>query len=201
MDSHPNFHPNSPLSRSNSAVHVAISTWPKRNRALAVQPEVEEARLVPPSITKIREIRGASNTLSFLPLSIVKLAGTGGRKAFAPWKWNAAEIADVFSVRRVARPEVGPAGQKSWSSRIRDEEFFRRSACSTRASRKLKFLFRLQIFVVSVSISIEGIDDGGGFEFRGKISDLFYGWTFWNFCYSSCKTRLRFRIIDNWDRS
>lgn len=66
----PNFHPNSPLSRSNSRF--------RRDQSVG-RPEVEEARLeASPSITKIREIRRASNTLSFLP-SIMKLEGTGGR--------------------------------------------------------------------------------------------------------------------------
>lgn len=168
----PNFHPNSPLSRSNSAVHVAISTWPKSNRALAGRAtgsggSATRAPSLPPSRKFVKFVEQA--TLSPPPPSITKLAGTGGRKAFTPWKWNAAEIADVFSVRRVAKPEVGPAGQKSWFTRMRNFSDYRHARHAYHANWNSCFAYRYLSYPSVLSESIERIDDGGWFEFRGRI--------------------------------
>lgn len=80
---HPDFHPVSPLSRSNLA--VAISTWPKR------KPEVEEAR---PARHEFVKFRRASNTL-WPPLDRMKLAGTGGREGVHTVETECDGIADV----------------------------------------------------------------------------------------------------------
>lgn len=198
----PNFHPNSPLSRSNSAVHVAISTWPKSNRALAGRATGSggsATRAPPPSITKIREIRRASNTLSSPSLD----HETRGNR----WTEgvHTVKMECGGNCRRVLGKTRGQTGSRTCRSEILihpDEEFFRLSACSTRVSRKLKFLFRLQIFVVSVGSEWVDREDRWWRMIRVSRQDILRV-DFLEFLleFFAESTRFRFRIIDNWDWS
>lgn len=76
-----------------------------------------------------------------------------------------------------------PVRNSDPADQMRDEEFFLRSACSTRASRKLKFLFRLQIFVVSPRFTYPYIDrererEDRWLEFRIRVSRRDIGFIF-----------------------
>lgn len=76
-----------------------------------------------------------------------------------------------------------PVRNSDSADQMRDEEFFLRSACSTRASRKLKFLFRLQIFVVSPRFTYPYIDrererEDRWLEFRIRVSRRDIGFIF-----------------------
>lgn len=96
------------------------------------------------------------------PPSIVKLEGTGGRtEGVRAVKMECGgNCGRVLRVRRAwpGRKSELPVRNSDPADQMRDEEFFLRSACSTRASRKLKFLFRLQIFVVSPRFTYPYID-------------------------------------------
>lgn len=148
-------------------VPIAISTWPKRNRAWAGRATGSGG-----SANEFVKFRRASNTLFPLPSIGWNSREQVDGKAFTPWKRNAAELQTCKT-----RGQAGNRKRSRPERSTRREEFFRRSACSTRPPRKLKFLFRLQIFVVYspilFALSIERIDDGGGASslFRiGRIS-------------------------------
>lgn len=143
-----------------------------------------DSKLPPPSRKFVKFVEQATLSLSSLRLWNSR-EQVDERKAFARWKWNAAEIADVSSSKtRVARPEVGAAGQKFWFGRSdAGRGIFPTIGMLDTRITQIEILVsptdicRIPAIHVSVhrSRERERIDDWSlGFVFRGGISDLFF---------------------------